>query len=130
MEQDEATTTQTPSKEELEPRESKDFSLSPPPRGWPLFFSLPLPGEGEGTWLGGRKGRADSSRAFLGAVFPLSHPNFCCKRTPNEPISPPPSPRLHPDQRQAAHVGQEAGKSGGGTHGRIESDLIQIESGA
>lgn len=103
---------------------SKDSLCPPPCVAVPSFShcaALPLPGEGEGTWLGGRKGRPAASRACLGAAFPFSPPKFCCKQSHLSS----PSPRVHPDQRQAAHVGQEAGKSGRVPRGRIESDLIE-----
>lgn len=128
VEQDEASTTQTPSKEELEPREFwgsvQRFSLSPTLRGCPLFFSLcgsaPAWG-GRRDLAGGAERQTSRLQSLPGSCFPLFPPKFCCKQSHLSS----PSPRVHPDQRQAAHVGQEAGKSGRVPRGRTESDLIE-----
>uniref|UniRef100_A0A8C3CNQ8 WD repeat domain 62 n=1 Tax=Cairina moschata TaxID=8855 RepID=A0A8C3CNQ8_CAIMO len=95
-EQDEASTTQTPSKEELEPREFwgsvQRFSLSPTLRGCPLFFSLcgsaPAWG-GRRDLAGGAERQTSRLQSLPGSCFPLFPPP---NSAANKAISPPPAP--------------------------------------
>lgn len=92
-------------------RVSPKIFLCPPPRvAGPSFSHCPCLGRAKGPGWGGGKADQPPPEPAWELLSPFPPPKFCCKQSHLSS----PSPRVHPDQRQAAHVGQEAGKSGGG----------------